>query len=212
MNNIKSIFTVLVAFVGFTLSNVAVAEKTNFSYTSIGADIGSVTYKTPICGGGQCLSSFTAVSLDGSVQFADDLLVVFLSGSGIAGSGNVWTMSGGNSAIGLGIVKAIGDKVDIQARIASLSSRVEFCVGNTCATATDTGSGFGGGLNFWLDDTKNLSGNISYQSSKYSLDTKSTETLGVGLGYYFSAQNEFYGQYGSNDYASTFAVGFTHHF
>ncbi|MFM2409088.1 MAG: hypothetical protein RL358_1830 [Pseudomonadota bacterium] len=193
------------------MSSSAFAEKTNFSHSMLAAELGAVSYATPICIGGQCLSSLGTASLAGSLQFADDLLVVALSGSGVGGSTPTWTVSGGNSALSISVVKAIGENVDVQAGIASLSTRVDLC-GRFCISQTDTGSAIGGGLDIWLDDAKKFASKISFTSHKYSMDLSRTNTIGFGLGYYVNSQNEIYGRYESNSLASSVSAGYAHHF
>ena len=202
----------VLGFIGAGFSSSSYAETTNFSHTTLGIDIGRVTYKTPICAGGQCLSSLSGASVGGSIQFADDLLIASLSGSSVSGSGSVWSATVGNSALALSIVKAIGDKVDIQAGVASLSGRAEVCSGGFCSTIDDTGLGFGGALDIWLDVSKKLAAQISVQSSKYTNNTSRTNTIGLGLGYYVTKNSEIYGIYGTNSDASSIAFGYSHHF
>lgn len=119
-------------------------------------------------------------------------MVVSLSGSSLNGSGSAWSVKEGGGAFALSIVKAIGDKIDITAGIASLSSQVDVCAG-TCISVTDTGTGFGGGLQIWIDDSKKLAGKLSIESGKYSKSTSSTTTTTLGLGYYVTGKDEILG-------------------
>jgi hypothetical protein len=214
MKIIKSglVAAAVLGFIGAGFSSSSYAETTNFSHTTLGIDIGRVTPKTPICAGGQCLSSLSGASVGGSIQFADDLLIASLSGDSVSGSTSAWSVKSGGGALTLAIVKAIGDKVDIQAGIASLSSTVEVCSGGFCSTIDDTGLGFGGALDVWLDDSKKLAGQISMESSKYSKDTSRINTLGLKLGYYVTKNSEIYGTYGTNSDASSLVFGYRHHF
>ena len=79
MKNSKGLLLVVLALAGGVLSTPSFAEKTNFSYSTLGIELGRVTYKTPICAGGQCLSDLGGAAIGGSLQFADDLLVVSLT-------------------------------------------------------------------------------------------------------------------------------------
>ena len=168
MKNSKGLLLVVLALAGIVLSTPTFAEKTNFSYSTLGIELGRVTYKTPLCAGGQCLSDLSGAAIGGSLQFADDLLVVSLSSTAVSGSTSAWEVQSGVVALGLSIVKAVNDKIDITAGIASLSGRDEVCSGGFCVSSTDTGTSFGGGLQIWIDDAKKLAGNISIASSKYS--------------------------------------------
>ena len=214
MRKIKSglVAAAVLGFIGTGFSSSSYAETTNFSHTTLGIDIGRVSYKMPICSGGYCLSNFGGASLGGSIQFADDLLIASLSGSSISGSTPAWEIKAGGGALALSVVKAVGDKVDIQAGIASLLYSAEICSGGLCTTVDDTGVGFGGALDIWLDDAKKLAGRVSLESSKYSKDTSRTNTLGLKLGYYVTKNSEIYGDYGSNSDASSIAFGYSHHF
>ena len=208
----KKIAVTASVFLGLLVGGNAYAEKTNFSHSTLSAGLGVLSYTTPICLGVSCLSSVGTASLAGTFQFAEDLLVVGLSATGLSGSKPTWTVSGGSSALSIAVVKAIGDKIDVQAGIASLSSSVDVCSGGFCLTQTDTGAAIGGGLDIWLDDAKKLAAQISFTSSKYSTALSRNNTIGLGLGYYVNSQNEIYGSYRSNSLASSVSAGYAHHF
>lgn len=212
MKNLKGLLLAVLAFAGVVLSTPSFAEKTNFSYSTLGIELGKVTYKTPICIGSSCLSELNGVSIGGSYQFADDLLVVSLSGTSMSGSASTWSAEVGGGALALSIVKAVGNKIDITAGIASLSSQVDVCSGSICISESDTGTAYGGGLRIWIDDSKKLAGEISIESSKYSKSTSSTTSTSLGLGYYVTEKDEIKGTYGTNSDASSVSIGYTHHF
>lgn len=208
----KKLVLAVLTLAGVTFSMASFAEKTNFLYTTLSIELGRGTLDEPICLGGQCLSSLGVVGIGGSYQFADDLLVISLTSVAVSGSTSAWEVTSGVGAFGLGIVKAISDKIDIGVKIASLSSRSKVCVPGICISDTDTGTGFSGGLQFWLDDIKKLAGNVSIASSKFSKSTDSTTSINLGLGYYVTEQSEIYGAYGNSKDASSFAIGYVHHF
>lgn len=211
MKNLKGLLLAVMSLASVVLSTPSFAEKTNFSYSTLSIELGKVTYKTPICAGGQCLSDLSGASIGGSYQFADDLLIVSLSGTSVSSSGPVWSVKDGGGAFALSIVKAIGDKIDITAGIASLSSQLDICA-TICMSVTDTGTGYGGGLQIWIDDSKKLAGKISIESSKFSKSTSSTTTTSLGLGYYVTEKDEIYGGYDTNSDASAISIGYAHHF
>ena len=212
MKIIKGLLLAVLALSGVTISTASFAEKTNFSYSTLSIALGKVTYKKPICAGGQCLSDLSGASIGGSYQFANDLLVVSLSSTAVSGSTSAWEVKSSVGELGLSIVKAVSDKIDITAGIASLSGRVEACSGGICVSSTDTGTAYGGGLRVWIDDSKKLAGKISIESSKYSQSTSSTTTTSLGLGYYVTEKDEIYGGYGTNSDASAISIGYAHHF
>ncbi len=213
MGNSKSLLFAVLALAGVTFSATSFAEKTNFSHTILGIDVGSSTYKIPPCIVGYCVDKMGAASLGGSIQFADDLLVANISSTGLSYSNPVWNAEISGSSLGLGIVKAIGDKVDVLAGVESLSVRTQICTaGGVCVISDDTGTGYGAGLTIGINDTKTLVARVSITSTKYSKSTTSTQTTGLGLGYYVSKNSEISGSYASNDVASSTTVGYTYHF
>ena len=212
MKNLNRLLLAILTLASALLSTTAFAEKTNFSYSTLLIELGKVTYKTPICAGGQCLSDLSGASIGGSYQFADDLLVISLSGTSVNGSGSVWSVKESDGDLSLAIVKAVGDKIDVDAWVSSLSSQVDACSGGICVSDSDTGTGFGGGLQFWIEDSKKLEGKISIESDKYSKSTSSTTTTSLGLGYYVTGKDEIYGGYDTNSDASAISIGYAHHF
>lgn len=157
------------------------------------------------------MSSVSLASLGGSFQFADDSLVASLSSTGVSYSNPVWSYKESDTSLGLAYVKALGDKVDVSAGVASLSARGELC-GVLCLITDDTGISYGAGLTIGLNDPKTLVGRISISSTKYSKATKSTETTGLGLGYYVTKNSELNVGYGTNDVASSTTIGYAYHF
>lgn len=211
MKNTTWLLSAVLALAGVTLSTASFAEKTNFSHSRLSVDIGSVTYKTPPCVVGYCMDTAGAASLGGAIQFADDLLVASFSSTALSYSNPAWSYKQSAVSFSLGIVKAIGDKVDASAGVASLSARGELC-GVLCLITDDTGMSYGAGLTIGLNDPKTLVGRISISSTKYSKATKSTETTGLGLGYYVTKNSELNVSYGTNDTASSTTIGYAYHF
>jgi len=211
MGNTKWLLLAVLAIASITLSTTSFAEKTNFSHTGLSIDIGSGAYKSPPCAAGYCMSTVGLASLSGSIQFADDLLVASFGSTGVSYSNPVWTYRESDVSLGLGIVKALGDRVDVNAVVASLSAKSEVC-GVLCIITDDTGIGYGAGLTIGLNDLKTFVGRISISSSKYSKATKSTETTGLGLGYYATKNSEIGISYGTNDAASSTTIGYAYHF
>jgi hypothetical protein len=206
----KSLVSVLLLSV--FVATPALAEKTNFSHSTFSVSAGTATPKTPSCYGGYCANTYAAFSIGGSIQFADDLLVLSLASTGLAYSSPAWNVTGGQGAFGLSVVKALGDKVDITAGVTSLSIKTDVCLsGYACQSSTDTGTGYGAGLTVGLNETKTLVGYISMTSSKYSKST-STNTTGFGLGYYVTPNSEFSFGYASNDASSANSLAYTYHF
>lgn len=211
MKNIKWLLSAALALASITVSTASFAEKTNFSYTTLSINSGTATYKTPSCALGYCMGTVGGASLGGTIQFADDLLVASFSSSAVSYSNPAWSYKESDVSLGLGIVKAIGDKVDVNAGIASLSATA-VCSGVICGTTDDTGMSYGAGLTIGLNDPKTLVGRISISSTKYSKATKSTETTGLGLGYYVTKNSELNVSYGTNDVASSTTIGYAYHF
>lgn len=116
----------------------------------------------------------------------------------------------------MGIVKAVGNKIDVGAEVSSLSSQVDVCSGGICASFSDTGTGYGGFLQVWMDEAKKLAGGISISSHKYSKDTSSTTSTDIGVGYYVTEKDEIYGSYGNSSDSSggstSLSIGYSHHF
>ena len=76
MTNLKNVsFSILFVLISL-LSVESHAEPTNFSYTTLGVGIGKETLNTSLCLAGECYKEFGTGSINGSIQFADDLLIL----------------------------------------------------------------------------------------------------------------------------------------
>lgn len=198
------------------------ANETNFSYTTLGVEVGSTTLtpSTPICVGASCISNvnFTNFGLSGSYQFNGDLDWLVLSLGSEAGVTSLYgidlTVSVGS--LGINFVKAISDTVDIGGGVASLSSTVKACIGSTCVSEEDTGVGYIIGGEAWLNDAKNVSASIAVNRSKYSKDTTSTNGYGLGLDYYATKNHAVSASYSHSssdgNSASSVMLGYAYHF
>lgn len=207
-----SVFAAIsVAFV-LLMSAPAYADKTNFSHTTIGISAGTGTYKTPICGLGYCMRTVGVGSLGGSIQFANDSLIGSMSSTAVTHSNPSWTYQESDFTLGLDYVKAIGDRIDVALGVRSLSATSDTCVGLICAKYNDSGFAFGGTLYSAVNDAKTLVAGVSLSSSKYTKSTKSTETIGLGAGYYFTQNHAARVDFGTNDGATSSSIGYFYSF
>ena len=212
MTNLKNVsFSILFVLISL-LSVESHAEPTNFSYTTLGVGIGKETLNTSLCLAGECYKEFGTGSINGSIQFADDLLILSFASSSASNSGpsTKWTSSVGS--ISLRLVKNIGSQLDIHLGVGSLSGRSDFCQGSTCTRYEDNGIAYGAGANIWIDSNKKFAGKFVVISSKYSKSTKSSTSTAVGLSYYLTQNHEIGLALSNNEDSSSRSIDYNYHF
>lgn len=212
MNLFKKI-ALAIAALSLLGSTVAQADPTNFSYTSLSAGLGSEQYKDPVCViANECHDKFGTINLGGAYQFADNWLVVSLDVRGKGSSTPNTTLSGGESTLGLSIVKGIGEHIDVLAKVSAISYSNESCWGSLCVKSEDTGNMFTAGLKAWFDTSKSFAGYLKVNSIKYSKSTESVTQTDFGASYYFNRNHELGLNFGVHKYGSQSSLGYAYHF
>lgn len=206
------LMTAMLGFAGIAFSSSAISETTNFTYSKISAGVGKGTYDTPVCIAGECYTDMALVGLSGSFQFANDMLVAHIGSQVASNSGETTKLSSSVGYIGLGVVMAVGDQVDIKAVLSSLSGKAEACLNSICSTYDDTGIEYGVGVSAWFDQARKFAGHLNMASSKYSKDTKSYASTGVGFSFYPNKHHEIRAGYSSGDSSSSVMGGYAYHF
>jgi hypothetical protein len=211
----KVLFTAML----LSMINLANAESTNFSYSTLGVSGGSTTLGTALCSSTYCYKSFGNAGISGSYQFNDNfdwLVLSVASGASLANGNNGDKLTESDGSSGINIVKAISNTVDFGVGINSLSSTVQYCTNSNCTSTNDTGVDYFVGLKGWLNETRNLSVTVEFDSYKYTQDTSSTSGYGLALGYYPTKNSELSFAYSSAtnsvNTSSTATVAYTYHF
>ena len=193
------------------LTSAAYAEKPNFSYSSLGLSIGSVSYKDDICIGGSCTSTASASGVDGSLQLGD-IFVLSLSGTAMKLDASAWNADISAGEFGVGIALPVSNTVDFNAGISSASIDVDTCGFGSCVKESDTGTRFGGGLRAWLNDTKTFSGSVGYNTFKASKSTDRVNSYNIGIAAWLKTHHKLSLSYGSNSDATSTAFGYSYVF
>jgi hypothetical protein len=197
---------------GLLTAYPAHADSTNFTYTTLSAGLVKITLKDQTCVAGECYKELGAINFGGAYQFASDWLVASIGVQGGGNSGPTTKISSSSTALGLSVVKALGDRVDVQAGVASLSTTAESCVGSFCVKIDDSGVLYSAGLNAWLDKAQSFAGHLAVNSSKYSRSTKTHTATLLGLSYYPGKNHEFAFSFSSDDSSTTANLGYAYHF
>lgn len=211
MNALRKVALALIPL-GMLSTNLVHADTTNFTYTTLSAGLTKIALKDQTCVAGECYKELGAINLGGAYQFANDWLVASLGVQGGGNSGPTTKITSSSTALGLSVVKALGDRVDVQAGVASLSTTAESCVGSFCAKIDDTGVLYSAGLNAWLDNAQSFAGHLAVKSSKYSRSTKTYTATLLGLSYYPSKNHELAFSFSNDDIGTTFNLGYAYHF
>lgn len=203
------------AFAALTLlgSTVAQADPSNFSYTTLSVGLGKEHLKDPVCIiPSECHNDLGLINLGGAYQFADDWLVVSLDIQGTGSSKPNTTLSGGASNLGLSVVKAIGEHIDVLAKVSALSYTNESCWGSLCTKVDDTGNMFTAGINAWFDSGKSFAGYLRANSIKYSKSSQSITQTEFGASYYFNRSHELGLNFGVTDNDTQSSLRYAYHF
>jgi hypothetical protein len=216
----KSIQSALVAFLLtlFLSFNTAMADPTNFNYTQLGLGLGRLNIPDT-CINGECYTGLGTARIEGSIQFADDWLVARLESAAANNTGSRSSIKENVGGLGLSLVHALGNQVDIQVGVDSLSSNVQICYAassSNCASADDTGHDYYALVNAWIDGGRHVAVSGGIGSTSYSKSTSSSTSTQIGASYYPIPNHQFgfgYSNSTSNGSSTTeFDLDYFYHF
>lgn len=203
---IKTVFISSLLFV-----TSAYAEKTNFSYSSIGLSAGTLNYKNSYCVFGSCANSGNTTYGHGSIQMGENI-VLGVSGGSLKVKATNWDLDGTSRVFSAGIAFPISDKTDINAEVSSGSVDLTGCISGLCAKESYDGNSFEGRLRSWLNDKHTFSGSVGIESTKLSNESSRKTSLNFGLSLWMEQHHKFSFSYGSGDNTSETIVGYSYVF
>lgn len=175
----------------------------NFSYNTVGFDLGRATPDDSIFLAGEEYDNFGVVALSGSAQVADNLAL----GAGFA----VITNEGDRSEItetavtfGIEIPIPVGQQVDIVPKIGFARSEFEVCVDGTCDSDDDSFAVYGATVRAWVvPEAFEVSGGFTDSGQE-----DSDAVLELGVAGWFNEHHSVRLDYATNDYLSVTTVGY----
>lgn len=123
-------------------------ERSNFSYSTLGFELGKATPDEDIIFLNERYEDFGAASLFGSFQAASNLAFL-VSASGIANDGPQTELSQTNLTFQLLAPLPVGDQVDIIPRFGFGTFEAEACFNGLCESEDDSAAVYGVSLRAW---------------------------------------------------------------
>ncbi|OEY65047.1 outer membrane beta-barrel protein [Marinobacter sp. X15-166B] len=134
--------------------NLALAQSngigaSNFSYSTLGFEIGKAKLDDPLIFAGEKYEEFGALSISGGVQVLDNLVLV-AGVSGIANDGPRTEISQTAVSFGVAVPIPLGDRVDLVPALGFARGELENCIDGVCVTEDDSFATYGVGVRAWI--------------------------------------------------------------
>lgn len=180
-------------------------ERSNFSYSNAGFQIGKATPDEEIVFGNEVYEDFGLFSFAGSYQVANNMAIGAGIGA-IANEGARTELSTSSYSILATFPVPLGARVDLVPAIGLTGYEDEACVDGSCVQFDDNGIAYGMGLRAWAVPGK-LELNLAYEDTNME-DIESTVTAGIAG---WLAQHHRIGlNYTSSEFVSSVALGYNY--
>lgn len=179
--------------------------KSNFSYSTLGIQLGKVTPEQEIVFLGEVYEDFGAASINGSVQLADNFAIGGAS-SAFSNEGNRTEITSSAINLNLYFPVPLGDRVDLVPRVGYVSAEVEACADGFCATEDDSAMSYGLATRIWASPGK-LELNIGVSGSNME-DSEATTALGAAL--WANEHHRFALNYETSDSFDSVLLGYSY--
>lgn len=146
----------LAVAVALTIATVPVAAqdlntalgKSNFSYSTLGIQLGKVTLDEEIVFLNEVYEDFGAAAINGSFQVADNF-AIGAGASAFTNEGSRTEITNSSVNLDLYIPVPLGDRVDLIPRIGYVSSEIELCADGVCVKEDDSAMSYGLATRIW---------------------------------------------------------------
>ena len=197
------------------ISSSALANSTNFSYSSLSISAVSVSLDDDIViprGGftNQVVSysSLTGVNLSGSLQLENNL-ILGLSSSYISDSGFGTEIEESTGALSIGYATPISNAADLVVSVDFISTEVEVCNLTTCFKDSENGYGLGAGIRHWASSNVELNASVAYVDIG---DFGDATSFGVGGAFWFNNHSSIGLSLSTSSDATSTAIGYRYAF
>lgn len=152
--------------------------KSNFSYSTLGIQLGKVTPDEEIVFLNEVYEDFGAAALNGSFQVAGNF-AIGAGASAFANEGNRTEITSSSVNLDLYVPVPLGDRVDLIPRIGYVSSEIELCADGLCATEDDSAMSYGLAARIWaVPGALEISGGFSDTNEE---ESESVTSIGAAL-------------------------------
>lgn len=180
-------------------------SKSNFSYSTLGIQLGKVTPEEEIVFLGEVYEEFGAAGINGTFQVADNF-VIGAGSSAFSNEGNRTEITSSSVSLDLYVPVPIGDRVDLIPRVGYVSSEIEFCADGLCATEDDTAMSYGLATRIWaVPGSLEISASFSDSNAD---DSESVTSIGAAL--WAAEHHRFSLSYGASDSFDTVLLGYSY--
>lgn len=179
--------------------------ESNFSYSTLGFQLGKATPDEEIIFFGERYEDFGAASIGGSVQLADNFAIGG-SASSISNEGPRTEISTSAVSLNFFVPIPMGDRVDLVPRIGYISTEVERCLDNVCAEEDDSALAYGIGMRLWaIPDGLELNAAFSDTNAD-----NSKSVLSLGLAGWVNKHHRFGLDFETSDSINAVLVGYSY--
>lgn len=204
------------ALLGMTfMSSSALANSTNFSYSSLSISAVSVSPDDDIVvpqGGFTnrfvSYSSLTGANVSGSLQLENNLILGLSSGY-LSDSKLGTEVEESSGSLSVGFATPISGATDFSASVNFIRSEVEVCNLTNCADDSEDGYGFGAGVRHWASNSVELNASASYADIG---DFGDTTAFGLGGAFWFDDHSSIGLSLSTSSDATSTAIGYRYAF
>lgn len=177
----------------------------NFSYSTLGFQIGKVTLEDEIVFLGEVYEEFSSFGLTGTFQAADNF-AIGLSGSSFSNDGPRTEITNTTVSVNAYFPLPVGDRIDIIPQIAYISSEAEACADGFCSKADDSGIGYGLSGRAWVVPGQfEINGGFSDSNAE---DSESVLSLGAAA--WFNDHHSVGFNFDTSENFNAFDIGYTY--
>lgn len=177
--------------------------KSNFSYSTLGIQLGKVTLEEDLIFFGEVYEEFGAAAISGSVQLADNF-AIGAGSSAFSNEGNRTEISSSSVNVSLFFPVPLGERVDLVPQVGYVGSEIEFCVDGLCRSDDDSAMSYGLATRIWaVPGTLEL--NLGVLDTNAD-DSEATTALGAAI--WANENHRFAVDYATTDSVDTVLLGY----
>ncbi|MDI9244667.1 hypothetical protein [Marinobacter sp. CHS3-4] len=181
------------------------SSQSNFTYSSLGIQLGKVTPEQELVFLGEVYEEFGAAAITGTVQLANNFAIGG-SSAAYANSGNRTEITNSSLSLNLFFPIPIADRVDLVPRVGFVRVETEFCADGICASEDDSVVAYGLASRIWVAPDK-LEVNVGF-SDVNEEDSESTIALGGAI--WATENHRFALDYETSDSVDAVFVGYSY--
>lgn len=177
--------------------------KSNFSYSTLGIQLGKVTPEEELVFFGEVYEEFGAAAISGSVQLADNF-AIGAGSSAFSNEGNRTEISSSSINVSLFFPVPLGERVDLVPQVGYVSSEIELCVDGLCSSDDDSAMSYGLATRIWA-----VPGTLELNLGVLDTNADNSEaTTSLGAALWANENHRFALDYATADSVDTVLLGY----